>query len=133
MLSTLYFEATSWAGYAEHNVSVLYSSHSIEREPDLLDRVLMPYCRLQLMSLFRTYDVTWPDQTQQNLSWADVLNVGLSVSAPGCWIPHYNFYVFYLIQMAMPVSDYYPKMINLIFSICLSVLKQNRASLCMHK
>ena len=56
------------------------------------------------MSLFRTYDVTWPDQTQQNLSWADTLNVGLSVAAPGCWIPHYNFYVFYLIQMALPVG-----------------------------
>lgn len=56
------------------------------------------------MSLFRTYDVTWPDQTQQNLSWADTFNVGLSVAAPGCWISHYNFYVFYLIQMALPVS-----------------------------
>ena len=58
----------------------------------------------QLMSLLRTYDVTWPTATQQTLSWSDTLNVGLSVAAPGCWIPHYNFYVFYLIQMAMPAS-----------------------------
>ena len=58
----------------------------------------------QLMSLLRTYDVTWPTATHQTLSWADTLNVGLSVAAPGCWIPHYNFYVFYLIQMALPAS-----------------------------
>jgi len=55
------------------------------------------------MSLFRTYDVTWPEQTQQSLSWADTLDVGISVAAPGCWLHHYNFFVFYLIQMALPV------------------------------
>ena len=60
---------------------------------------------LQLMSLLRTYDVTWPSATQQNLSWADFVNVGFSVAAPGCWIKGYNFYIFYVVQMAMPVCE----------------------------
>lgn len=56
------------------------------------------------MALLRTYDVDWPNATQQNLSWADFLNVGFSVAAPGCWISGYNFYIFYVVQMGLPVS-----------------------------
>ena len=60
-------------------------------------------CCLQLMSLLRDYDVTWPSSTIQLLSYADSLNLGISITAPQCFVPGYNFFVFYIATMAQPV------------------------------
>lgn len=35
-----------------------------------------------------------------------MLSVGVSVAAPGCWIPGYNFYTFYVLQMSCPVRSF---------------------------
>ncbi len=59
---------------------------------------------LQLMSLLRDYDVTWPSSTIQLLSYSDSLNLGISITAPQCFVPGYNFFVFYIATMAQPVS-----------------------------
>lgn len=57
------------------------------------------------MSLLRDYDVTWPNGTHQALGWADTLNIGVSITAPQCFIgSSYNFYFFYVMQMALPVG-----------------------------
>ena len=60
--------------------------------------------RMQLMSLLRDYDVTWPSSTIQLLSYSDSLNLGISITAPQCFVPGYNFFVFYIATMAQPVS-----------------------------
>ena len=57
------------------------------------------------MSLLRDYDVTWPSSTIQLLSYSDSLNLGISITAPQCFIPGYNFFVFYIATMAQPVSS----------------------------
>ena len=59
---------------------------------------------LQLMSLLRDYDVTWPSSTIQLLSYSDSLNLGISITAPQCFVPGYNFFVFYIATMAQPVG-----------------------------
>lgn len=59
----------------------------------------------QLMSLLRDYDVTWPSSTIQLLSYSDSLNLGISITAPQCFVPGYNFFVFYIATMAQPVSS----------------------------
>ena len=56
------------------------------------------------MSLLRDYDVTWPNSTIQLLSYSDSLNLGISITAPQCFVPGYNFFVFYIATMAQPVS-----------------------------
>lgn len=63
-------------------------------------------CNVQTMALLRDYDVTWPSGTHNALSWADTLNIGVSITAPQCYIgDSFNFYFFYVLQMAMPVGS----------------------------
>ena len=59
---------------------------------------------VQLMSLLRDYDVEWPGSTIQLLSYSDSLNLGISITAPQCFVPGYNFFIFYIATMAQPVS-----------------------------
>jgi len=56
------------------------------------------------MSLLRDYDVTWPNSTIQLLSYSDSFNVGISITAPQCFVPGYNFFLFYIATMAQPVG-----------------------------
>ena len=61
---------------------------------------------MQTLALLRAYDVTWPSSTDQALSWADIVNLGVSITAPQCFIgAHYNFYFYYVMQMALPVRS----------------------------
>ena len=60
---------------------------------------------MQLMSLLRDYDVEWPGSTIQLLSYSDSLNLGISITAPQCFVPGYNFFIFYIATMAQPVSS----------------------------
>ena len=60
---------------------------------------------MQLMSLLRDYDVDWPGSTIQLLSYSDSLNLGISITAPQCFVPGYNFFVFYIATMAQPASS----------------------------
>ena len=64
-----------------------------------------PRCA-QLMSLLRDYDVIWPNSTIQLLSYSDSLNLGISITAPQCFVKGYNFFVFYVATMAQPVSPF---------------------------
>lgn len=43
----------------------------------------LPCCSLQMLSLFRDYDVVWPGATDSALGWFELANVGLSMVAPG--------------------------------------------------
>lgn len=56
------------------------------------------------MSLLRDYDVQWPSSTIQLLSYSDSLNLGISITAPQCFVPGYNFLIFYIATMAQPVG-----------------------------
>ena len=59
---------------------------------------------MQTLALLGDYDVKWPSGTHNALSWSDTLNLGVSIAAPQCFIgAKYNFYFFYVLQMALPV------------------------------
>lgn len=36
-----------------------------------------------MIALFRDYDVVWPGATNTALGWFEIVNVGLSMAAPG--------------------------------------------------
>lgn len=38
---------------------------------------------MQMIALFRDYDVIWPGATNTALGWFEIVNVGLSMAAPG--------------------------------------------------
>ena len=37
---------------------------------------------LQILALFRDYDMRWPHTTLKFLSWSEVFNIGFTVTAP---------------------------------------------------
>lgn len=60
---------------------------------------------VQILSLLQSYDVAWPKKTTNAFSFADALNVGVSLTAPECfWGPSFRFYHYYVMQMILPVS-----------------------------
>lgn len=42
-----------------------------------------PFCPTQMIALFRDYDVIWPGATNTALGYFEIVNVGLSMAAPG--------------------------------------------------
>ena len=58
---------------------------------------------MQMMALFRDYDLVWPDTTTTAFSYFEFLNIGLSITAPECFVgPSYSFYWFYVFTMVLP-------------------------------
>jgi hypothetical protein len=56
-----------------------------------------------MLALFRDYDVAWPRSTHDAMGWFEVVNVGLSITAPECFIGNkYSFYYYYIFEMALP-------------------------------
>lgn len=56
-----------------------------------------------MLALFRDYDVAWPNSTHDAMGWFEVVNVGLSITAPECFIgKSYSFYYYYIFEMALP-------------------------------
>jgi len=37
---------------------------------------------VQILALFRDYDMRWPHSTLKFLSWSEIFNVGFTVTAP---------------------------------------------------
>ncbi len=60
----------------------------------------------QLLSFLRDYDVLWPAATITLFSYSDSFNLGISVTAPECYIKGYTFFTFYIATMAMPVRRF---------------------------
>ncbi|CAL8466229.1 g5765 [Coccomyxa elongata] len=56
----------------------------------------------QLLSFLRDYDVLWPAATITLFSYSDSFNLGISVTAPECYVKGYSFFTFYIATMAMP-------------------------------
>lgn len=67
--------------------------------------LIIALCPLQLMSLLRDYDVLWPAPTITLFSYSDSFNLGISITAPECYIKGYTFFTFYIATMAMPVRQ----------------------------
>lgn len=45
----------------------------------------MAFVPLQILSLFRGYDMSWPHSTSKVLAWAGALNVSFALTAPEVW------------------------------------------------
>jgi hypothetical protein len=60
-------------------------------------------CCAQILSLLKEYDVVWPQAAHQWLTWAEVFNLGLAITAPECYIANYSFYSMYTMTIAFPV------------------------------
>eukprot|EP00887_Chlorella_sp_A99_P008033 scaffold12.g8033.t1 len=72
--------------------------------PGIMTKLKIFVGHLQVLALFREYDVVWPSATGAALSWLDVFNVGLSVTAPECYIASYSFYYLWVFEMVLPVA-----------------------------
>jgi len=60
---------------------------------------------LQILALFRDYDVFWPSATAQGFSFFDTFNVGVSMMAPSCTLGRtYNFWWKWVFQMLLPLG-----------------------------
>lgn len=59
---------------------------------------------LQILALFKGYDLAWPHTTTTAMSWSDTANLGIAVTAPSCYWRGYGFYQAWIVTMAMPVS-----------------------------
>ena len=57
----------------------------------------------QIMSLLQAYDVKWPNNTKQVLTWSKIVNIGVGITAPECVDFNFNFLNLYMITMVSPV------------------------------
>ena len=55
------------------------------------------------MSLLQAYDVKWPNNTKQVLTWSKIVNIGVGITAPECVDFNFNFLNLYMITMVSPV------------------------------
>ena len=47
-----------------------------------------PHGWVQILALFRDYDMRWPHSTLKFLSWSEIFNVGFTVTAPSVRLQH---------------------------------------------
>ncbi|KAK9829421.1 hypothetical protein WJX72_005757 [[Myrmecia] bisecta] len=72
----------------------------------MMTKIKILVTHVQLLALLRDYDVVWPDATHRLFGWSDSLNLGVSITAPACYLgSEYNFYFYWIITMAMPVCS----------------------------
>ena len=61
-------------------------------------------CAVQILALFKGYDLAWPRATSSAMSWSDTANLGITVTAPSCYWARYGYYQSWIITMALPVG-----------------------------
>ena len=59
---------------------------------------------MQILALFKGYDLAWPRATSSAMSWSDTANLGITVTAPSCYWASYGYYQSWIITMALPVG-----------------------------
>jgi len=72
--------------------------------PGPMTKVKIFMNHVQVMSLLRDYDLSWPKSTFEALGWADALNLGVSVAAPECFVGGFGFWHYYAFSESAPVA-----------------------------
>lgn len=72
--------------------------------PGPMTKVKILMNHVQVLSLLRDYDLSWPRATFEALGWADALNLGVSVAAPECFVAGFSFWHYYFFSEAAPVA-----------------------------
>eukprot|EP00884_Botryococcus_braunii_P002827 jgi/Botrbrau1/12545/Bobra.0169s0084.1 len=70
--------------------------------PGMMVKIKLLQNHLQVLSLINAYDVTLPSQAVSFMGWSNTINLGVSTTAPECYINGFNFYYLWVLTMALP-------------------------------